>query len=174
MATKTAARKTSTHARKALKGPHKATKAKTAKKPAAKKAAPAKKRSAVKRAKLDLKPIKAKMSKSELAIYLSEYTGSEVSKKQVLTVLEGLAQAMKASVAPRGVGTFQVPGVITIKTKKIKAKTVPAIKKGTMVRNPRTGEESPHPGRKAYVKAPTVKVRAIAMGSLKRAALGTE
>jgi hypothetical protein len=157
MATKTAAKKTTTTRAAAKKVP-------------AKKAVL--KKRAVKRSALDLKPIKAKVGKTELYDMLAEH--SELTRKQVRTLFEHLSELAKASMMPKGIGVFQVPGVVTLKTRKVPARKVEAIKKGTMVRNPRTGQETPHAGRKAYVKPATVKVRAVPMANMKRAALGTE
>lgn len=198
MATKTvAAKKTSHSARSAKKGPHKEKKTAAqkkldaavkeskrrgtvAKKKPATKTASAKKliekhakpKKAKKRANLDMKPIKTKVGKMELFNMIAAAT--ELDRKTVRSIFEQLADIAKASMMPRGAGQFQIPGVVTLKTRKVKARKIEAIKAGTMVRNPRTGEETPHPGRKSGVKPATVKVRAVATGSLKRAALGTE
>lgn len=142
-----------------------------AKKASAKKAAPAK-RKAKKHPALELRPIKSKMNRSQLFQHLADAT--EVPKKQVAAVMQALVEAMKASVMPKGVGVFQIPGVVTVKTRHIKAKKMPAIKKGTMVRQPGKPDPVEHPGRKAFIKPATVRVRAVSMGQLKRAALGTE
>jgi nucleoid DNA-binding protein len=131
-----------------------------------------KKSKPVERDALELRPIKEKMSRTEIIEHLVEET--ELTRKQVLSVLNGLNNLVKASIMPKSVGQFTLPGVAVIKLRKIPAKKVPAIKKGTPVRNPFTGETSRHPGREAYVKPATVKVRVLPTAHLKRAALGTE
>jgi hypothetical protein len=168
-----------------------ATKANTVKKTAAAKKAPAKKlakktiakkaakktpakKKAVKRATLDLKPIKTKLNRAGLAEWLVENSGTDLSAKQAREVLANLQLAVKASLMPKGCGEVQIPGLVTIKIKKVAAKKMPAIKKGTLVRRPGQSEPVEHPGRKAFIKPATVKVRARALGGLKRAALGTE
>ena len=171
MATATAKKTAATATKKVA-----AAKKAPAKRPAAKKA-PAKKAAPAKRAKkkfaaLELKPIRDKLNRTQLVQHLVAET--EVDKKSVAAVLQALVTTMKASLMPRGAGVFQVPGILTIKTRKVKAKTMPAIKKGTMVRQPGKADPVEHPGRKAFVKPATVRVRAVPMGSLKRAALGTE
>jgi hypothetical protein len=89
----------------------------------------------------------------------------------VKSVLEALKVTMQGSLAPRGAGEFVMPGLFKVVTKKIAARKVAAIKKGTEVRNPRTGETYAHEGRKAYTKPATVKVRVRPMAGLKNAAL---
>lgn len=146
------------------------------KRPVAKKAAAKKTAAPVRRAKkhptLDLRPIRTKLGRTELVNHLMEET--EADKKTVRSVLEALVNTMKASVMPKGCGEFSIPGVLTITTRKVKERTRPAIKAGTLVRNPRTGEEYEHPGRKAQKVPATVKVRVRGAAKLKRAALGTE
>lgn len=161
-ARKTAAKKTP--AKKAVKRP-------VAKKSPAKKAATPVKRKAKKFPALELKPIREKLSRSQLVQHLTDETG--LARKDVAGVVDGLINTIKASLMPRGAGVFAIPGLLAIKTRKIKAKKMPAIKKGTLVRRPGQSEPVEHPGRKAFVKPATIKVRAVAMGGLKRAALGT-
>jgi nucleoid DNA-binding protein len=129
-----------------------------AKKVVANKSPAAKK--AVKRPALELKPIKTVMNRSELANYLAEKT--DLERKQVLNVFKILTDTMKACMMPRGCGKFQVPGVLALQAKKI-----PAKKGGKKVMS--FGVE-----RISKAKPATVRVRARALGSLKRAALGTE
>jgi len=149
---------------------------KTGKKVAAKKIvarkAPGTKRRAKKHSALDLKPIKSKMTRAQLFQHIADQT--EVDRRSVKSVLEALVQTIKASVMPKSVGQIQIPGIINVRTKKVPAKKMAAIKKGTLVRRPGSSEPVEHPGRKAFIKPATVRVRAVSMGSLKRAALGTE
>jgi hypothetical protein len=144
-------------------------------------------------AKLDLKPIKVptrtvgsgkkarkvkpkKLSAAMVLSHLTEETG--LARKDVRLVIETLATAVKAAVMPGAVGGIVIPGVGAIMRKDIAAKKVAAIKRGTVIekRNPRTGEVSKgkHPGQKAYVKPARVKIRAIPLSALRRAANGTE
>ena len=132
------------------------------------KKAPAKKRV---REPLEVTPIKDKMTKSELSNYISEET--EFDLKTVKSIMAALEGAILGSLAPRGIGEFTLPGVCKFVTKKIPAKKVPARKAGTMVRNPRTGEETPAEARAAYVKPATVKVKIKPLNNSRRAATGT-
>lgn len=93
------------------------------------------------------------------------------AKKMAKSTLEMIVFMMQGSLHPKGYGEFTLPGLLKIIAKKIKAKKMPAIKKGTLVFNPAKGEKVPHPGRKAFVKPATVKVRIRPMKKLKEAAL---
>ena len=115
------------------------------------------------------KPIKTKMGKSEIIQTLAE--SADLDKKQAKAVYEAFRQMMLASVCKGSVGRFTLPGIIDIKTRHIPAKKVKAIKAGTEVRNPRTGEVFEHPGRAAYTKPATVKVRVRPLTKLKSAAV---
>jgi nucleoid DNA-binding protein len=114
-------------------------------------------------------PIKEEMNKSALLNYLSEET--EVELKAVKAIMLKLEETICGSLAPKGVGVFTLPGVCKFVTKKIPAKKVPARKAGTMVRNPRTGEESPAEARAAYTKPATVKVKVKALTKPRKAAI---
>jgi hypothetical protein len=122
-----------------------------------KRAALAKK--AVVREPLGLSPIKAKLTRADLVARLSEECN--VPPKQIRLILATLGDTMKACMMPRGCGEFQVPGLLTVKAKKI-----PARKGGKTVIS--FGKETVTKDRPA-----TVRVRARALGGLKRAALGT-
>lgn len=117
-----------------------------------------------------VKPMRTKLGRTELVEHLAEV--AELDKPQVKRVLEALKAAMLSHIAPRGAGEFVMPGMFKVVTKKIPAKKVAAIKKGTEVRNPRTGETYAHEGRKAYTKPATVKVRIRPMKAMKDAAIG--
>lgn len=107
------------------------------------------------------KPIKNKLTKSELIAELAEYVPEEGSARKVAAaVLEGLNDIMARSVAPRGVGEFTLPGMLKVVTKKR-----PAVKAGTPVRNPATGEMMPSAGRPA-----SMQVRVRVLSKLKQAA----
>lgn len=74
--------------------------------------------------------------------------------------MEGLSDIMSRSVAPRGAGEFVIPGMLKVVTKKR-----PAIKPGTPVRHPATGEMMKSPGRPASMQA-----KARVLSKLKNAA----
>lgn len=143
---------------------------KTVRKPAAKKVVARKTKTPRQpKAAIAVKAIKTKLSRVELLDHLMAESGQE--KTAVKAVLEALKTTMQGSLAPRGAGEFVLPGLFKIVTKKVPARTVKAIKAGTEVRNPRTGDVYAHEGRKAYTKPATVKVRLRAMAGLKNAAL---
>jgi nucleoid DNA-binding protein len=116
---------------------------KPAKKTPAKKKAPAKKAVAKKKtvAKKSAAPtaakkataIKAKMTKTAILKELAEKT--ELSTKQVGSVLEELEILIERHIKKRAVGEFTLPGLLKVKSVKR-----PATKK-RMGRNPATGEE---------------------------------
>lgn len=150
--------------------PKKTTKTPTAAKSKAKKA-PTKK--PVRRTKpaveMMFSPIKEKMGKTQILQTLAD--AAEIDKKQAKAVYEAFGEMILASVCKGSVGHFALPGILDVKTRKIPAKKVKAIKKGTEVRNPRTGEMMEHAGRAAYTKPATVKVRVKALAKLRSAAL---
>lgn len=119
------------------------------------------------------KTIKTKMTKSQLSAYLLGYVEdheeeitSDISSKEmkqlVTATMDGLTDAIEKSIRPGGVGEFIMPRMfkVTLRTKK-------AIKKGTMVRSPATGEMVASKGRPASKR---VKIRPLV--NLKRAAAG--
>ena len=119
------------------------------------------------------KTIKNKMTKSQLTAYLVSYvenqeediTSSITSrnmKKLVTATMDGLLDAIQKSIRPGGVGEFMMARMfkVTLRTKK-------AVKKGTMVRSPATGEMVPSKGRPASKR---VKIRPLV--NLKKAAAG--
>lgn len=119
------------------------------------------------------KVIKTKMTKSQLTAYLVDYvenqedeiTSSITSKnmkKLVTATMEGLTDAIQRSIRPGGVGTFMVS-----KTFKVSLRTKKAIKKGTMVRSPATGEMVPSKGRPS-----SKRVKMNPLVNLKKAASG--
>jgi nucleoid DNA-binding protein len=90
------------------------------------------------------------MSKSQMIAELAEKT--ELSKKQVTSVLDSLEELISQALSKKGTGVIVIPGMLKILRKDIKAQ--PA-KEG---RNPKTGETmtiSAKPARKV------VKVRAL-------------
>ena len=133
MATKKAAKKKAPAKKKAVKKAP--ARKKAAKKAPAKKAAPA---------------IKTKMTKSQIVASLSDST--ELSKKEVNAVLEGLAELMERSIKPRSAGEFTLPGIMKVTTVKKPARKA---RKGI---NPFTGEETTFKAKPASI---AVKVRPL-------------
>lgn len=133
MATKKAAKKKAPAKKKAAKKAP--ARKKAAKKAPAKKAAPA---------------IKTKMTKSQIVASLSDST--ELSKKEVNAVLDGLAELMERSIKPRSAGEFTLPGIMKITTVKKPARKA---RKGI---NPFTGEETTFKAKPASI---AVKVRPL-------------
>lgn len=142
------------------------------KKPIAKSTAPAKKivKSATKKPVAGgVKVIKNLFNKSTLTTHLSEDSG--VERRDVAKVLTSLESTIAGSLHTRGAGEFLMPGMFKIVTKQIPARKVPAIKKGTMVKNPfNGGKEEPHKGRPASVKPASVRVKIRPLKKLKDAA----
>jgi len=117
------------------------------KKAPAKRKAPAKKKAAAKRpaakskakAKAAAKPtakataVKAKMSKTAIVSDIAEST--ELSRAQVVAVLDELEVLIERHIKKRAVGEFTLPGLLKIKSVKRPAT------KARMGRNPATGEE---------------------------------
>lgn len=122
------------------------------------------------KAALVVKPIRTKLGRTDLVEHLSTTSGQD--KTAVKAVMEALKVTMLAHIAPRGAGEFVLPGMFKIATRKVPAKKVAAIKKGTEVRNPRTGETYAHAGRAAFTKPATVKVRIRPMKAMKDMAIG--
>lgn len=107
-----------------------------------------------------MKPIKEKMTKSQLLAYMAEGAGTD--RKTAAACLAAMEEAMARCLAPGGVGEFTVPNVVKIKTRH-----VAAVKGGKKATNPFTGEE--------YVtknKPATTKVRAVPHAYAKYAAVG--
>lgn len=73
-------------------------------------------------------------TKSEILAYLSEET--ELSRKEVASVIDSLSDLIEANLKPRGPGTFNMPGLFKIKVNK---KPATKARKGI---NPFTGEEA--------------------------------
>ena len=132
MAAKKAAKKAPAKKTAAKKAP-----AKTA---AAKKAAPAKKITAV----------KEKYTKTQILNQIAENT--ELSRKQVQSVLDELTDIIHGHVKKRSIGEFALPGLLKITTVKKPAKKA---RKGI---NPFTGEETVFKAKPASIQ---VKVRPL-------------
>ncbi|MBX2835375.1 MAG: HU family DNA-binding protein [Gammaproteobacteria bacterium] len=97
----------------------------------------AKKRATKKRAtkkKASATAVKKPPTKSEILTSISEST--ELSKKEVASVFDALADVIQDNLKPRGPGVFAVPGLMKIKVIK---KPATKARKGI---NPFTGEET--------------------------------
>lgn len=95
---------------------------------------------------------KKPLTKGELMTSIAAAT--ELSKKQVVAVLEALATEIQKSLSNKGAGVITIPGLVKIEKKKVPAR--PA-QKG--VPNPfKPGELMDRPAKPAYSK---VKVRAL-------------
>lgn len=119
-----------------------------AKKPKAAAKAPAKATTAKPGKKLSA--IKEKYSKSQILNHLAER--SDLSRKQVSSVLDELSDLIEAHVTKRGCGEFVMPGLLKIATVKKPARKA---RKGI---NPFTGEETTFAAKPASVQ---VKVRPL-------------
>ena len=117
--------------------------------------------------------IKNKLTKSQLTAYLVSYVENQEEditaeitsrdmKKLVTATMDGLTDTIQRSIRPGGVGTF-----ILSKTFKVSLRAKKAIKKGTMVRSPATGEMVPSKGRPA-----SKRVKMNPLINLKKAAAG--
>ncbi|MEO0443296.1 MAG: HU family DNA-binding protein [Pseudomonadota bacterium] len=120
---------------------------------AAKKKAPAKKKTTAKKAEAPAKKIKAvaeRYSKTQILAQIAEST--ELSKKQVQSVLDELTDIIEGHVKKRACGEFVMPGLMKIVTVKKPAKKA---RKGV---NPFTGEETVF---KAKPASTAVKIRPL-------------
>lgn len=135
-------------------------------KPAAKKTAARKTPAHKSKPVLQVKPVKYTFTKSTLAQELAERANAELgdeimSAKYAKAFLKALEDLFLGTVHPRGAGTFAIPGILKVVTKKIKAR-----KGGQKKVNALTGKE--------YItkdKPATVRVRVRAGSKLKQAAL---
>ena len=95
---------------------------------------------------------------------ITERLSSVDTRKVVTAVLGGLEDIVQKSVQPGSCGEFMLPGMF-----KVVIKTRPAIRKGTMVRNPGTGEMQPSqgkPARRSVKLRPLVKLKRAAAGEM--------
>lgn len=113
----------------------------TARKPAAAKAAPETKK---------VKAIKERFSKTQLLNHLAEET--ELSRKQISSVLDELNNVIEGHITKRGCGEFVFPGLMKVVTVKKPARKA---RKGI---NPFTGEETTFAAKPASIQ---VKVRPL-------------
>lgn len=121
----------------------------TAKKAPAKKA-PAKKAAAKQPATKKVKAISERYNKTQILNQIAENT--ELSKKQVQSVLDELSDIVEGHVKKRAVGEFVLPGLLKIVTVK---KPATKARKGI---NPFTGEETVF---KAKPASTAVKIRPL-------------
>jgi nucleoid DNA-binding protein len=94
---------------------------------------------------------KKPLTKSEIVANIAEATG--LAKKDVVAVVDNLAEEIKKSFGKQGAKAFVLPGLIKIDLKSVKAQ--PA-KKG--VKNAFTGEVYDRPAKPAHKK---IRVRAL-------------
>lgn len=121
-----------------------------AKKAPAKKA-PAKKVAAVKAVpEKKIKAVKERFTKTQILTQIAENT--ELSKKQVQSVLDELSDVIEGHVKKRAVGEFVLPGLLKVSTVKKPAKKA---RKGI---NPFTGEEQMFKAKPASIQ---IKVRPL-------------
>ena len=118
-----------------------------------------------------VRPIQTKFTKAALTKHLIEHVEAShdlnhITSKDVKAIvqgtLDGLADTIKRSIMPRGLGEFSMPQLF-----KVTLRERPAIRKGTLVRSPATGGMVKSKGRPA---SKSVKLRALA--GLKKAAQG--
>lgn len=121
-----------------------------AKKPKAAAKAPAKAKATTAKPGKKVSAVKEKYSKSQILNHLAEK--SELSRKQVSSVLDELGDLIEAHVSKRGCGEFVMPGLLKIATVKKPARKA---RKGI---NPFTGEETTFAAKPASVQ---VKIRPL-------------
>ena len=90
-------------------------------------------------------------TKTEIMNSIAEAT--DLSKKQVGTVIDALSEEIRKALSSRGTGMFTIPGLVKIEKKKVPAR--PAEKNW---KNPFTGEIQERPAKPASTK---IKVRAL-------------
>ena len=95
-----------------------------------------------------------RMTKAQVITEIAEF--SELDKKSVNRVFEGLTELIKKQLGARGPGEFVIPGLLKLKT--VKKKAIPAGER----RNPFTGQMQHFPAKPA-----SKKVRATALKALK-------
>ncbi|GMG87207.1 HU family DNA-binding protein [Biformimicrobium ophioploci] len=114
------------------------------------KKAPAKKKAAAKAPAKKVKAISEKFTKTQILTQIAENT--ELTKKQVQSVLDELTDVIHGHIKKRSVGEFALPGLMKISTVKKPAKKA---RKGI---NPFTGEETVFKAKPASIQ---VKIRPL-------------
>jgi len=109
-----------------------------------------------------MKPYTTKLTKTAFIAEIAQKV-RDLKRKDVAKIVDAIGELAQACLHKKGVGEITIPGIVKLQRVE---KPIPAIKAGTLVRNPFTGQESAHPGRKAGVK---VKVKASAVGGVKAA-----
>jgi len=94
---------------------------------------------------------KKPLTKTQFIAELAETT--ELSKKDVSSVVDALADLIKKSLGKKGAGSFTLPGVLKVYKQHVKAK--PAQKN---VKNPLTGATYDRPAKPAHDR---VKIKAL-------------
>lgn len=120
----------------------------SAKKAPARKKAGAKRKAVVKKG--PVKAIKARYSKTQMVTHIAEST--ELSRKQVQSVIDELSDIIEGHISKRGCGDFVLPGLMKIVTVKKPARKA---RKGI---NPFTGEETIFKAKPASIQ---VKIRPL-------------
>lgn len=148
-------------------------KVKASAKPTIKKKAKAKSKD-VPEIKVLKKPMTATEIVSKLADSIQDVKGfpednERLAKAVVKQLMDKYSAMMIGSLLPKGVGNFKLfGGMLNVKAVKKPARKIPAIKKGTMVKNPfNGGKEEPHKGRPASTKPAFTAVRILPMKKLK-------
>lgn len=112
-----------------------------------------------------LRPCTKKFTATEILNNVCEAAGIE--RKQGKAGLDYLTRLIAASIMKGGVGSIKLLGW-NFKGVPVAAKKMPAIKKGTMIKNPfNGGKEEPHKGRAAFTKPATMRVKAMALKAIK-------
>jgi hypothetical protein len=122
-----------------------------------------------------LKPYKNVLRAGEVMAEIADRLGEDWAPKSpakaVKEIFAQLEQLAMESLMPRGAGEFTIGRIIKVRTRDIPAKKMPA-RKATDI-NPFSPTKEPYGvDRPAFTKPATVKVKALAMGRLKKAALG--
>ena len=95
----------------------------------------------------------AKKAPTKTEILQGIANATDLTKKQVVAVLDALVEEVRKNLGSRGAGVFTLPGLLKIEKKKVPAR--PAQKN---VMNPFTKQLGDRPAKPAYCK---VKVRAL-------------
>jgi hypothetical protein len=125
------------------------------------------------------KPIKKSYSHNDIVAKLAEKAGrilgdevkERACKEVVKMVLDSYAKLVQGTLVKGGAGEIKLfRNLVKLTLVKVPKKKRPAIKKGTLVRNPFTGKEEPHKGRKESTIPATVKIKARALSALVKVA----
>ena len=117
-----------------------------------------------------LRPCTTRFTATEVLQKACDAAGIE--RKQGKSFMDWQTNYVAACLMNGGVGSAKLLGW-NFKSTKVPAKKVPAIKKGAMVKNPFTGEETPHKGRAAFTKPASMRTKALALKAVKDMIAGT-